>query len=111
MSLATYEESRPWAKAIKERVVRRSMPPWHLDKTVGIQKFSNDRSLTEQQIALIVRWVDAGAPQGDPKDMPPPKQWPSDEGWQLAKRFGEPDLVVKSEPYTMPAHGQVGPRG
>jgi hypothetical protein len=106
MSLATYEESRPWAKAIKERVVRRSMPPWHLDKTVGIQKFANDRSLTDEQIATIVRWVDSGAPQGDSKDMPPPKQWPSDEGWQLAGRFGQPDIVVKSEPYTMPAHGQ-----
>src|SRR5579864_7989114 len=58
MSLATYEESRPWAKAIKERVVRRSMPPWHIDKTVGIQKFANDRSLSDDQIAIIVRWVD-----------------------------------------------------
>ena len=106
MSLATYEESRPWAKAIKERVVRRSMPPWHIDKTVGIQKFANDRSLSDDQIAIIVRWVDSGAPMGDPKDMPAPKQWPSDEGWQLAKRFGQPDLIVKSEPYTMPAHGQ-----
>ena len=47
-----------------------------------------------------------GAPLGDPKDMPPAKQWPNDDGWQLAKQFGQPDLVIKSEPYTMPAKGQ-----
>ena len=106
MSLVTYEEARPWAKAIKEKVVSRTMPPWHLDKTVGIQKFDNDRSLTDDQIAAIAKWADAGAPLGDPKDMPPPKQWPADNGWTLAAQFGEPDIVVKSEPYTMPAQGQ-----
>src|SRR5579862_4038554 len=74
MSLVTYEETRPWAKAIRERVVTRQMPPWHLDKTVGIQKFQNDISLSDAQIATIARWVDAGAPQGDPKDMPAPKE-------------------------------------
>jgi hypothetical protein len=106
MSLATYEETRPWAKAIRERVITRNMPPWHIDKTVGIQHFQNDRSLTNEQISTIVRWVDAGAPLGDPKDLPAPKQWPTEEGWQLAKQFGQPDLVIKSEPYTMPAQGQ-----
>jgi len=106
MSLVTYEETRPWAKSIKQRVVTRSMPPWHLDKTVGIQQFQNDISLSDEQINVISRWVDAGAPQGDPKDMPAPKQWPKDDGWQLSKQFGPPDLVLKSEPYTMPAHGQ-----
>src|SRR5207244_9870245 len=64
MSLATYQETRPWAKAIRERVVTRNMPPWHIDKTVGIQHFQNDRSLTDDQIATIVRWVDTGAPPG-----------------------------------------------
>jgi hypothetical protein len=106
MSLLSYEETRPWAKSIRQRVITRNMPPWHLDKTVGIQQFQNDRSLTDPQIAAIVRWVDSGAPLGDPRDMPPPKQWPDDEGWQLAKLYGPPDLVLKSEPYTMPAHGQ-----
>jgi hypothetical protein len=106
MSLVTYEETRPWAKAIKQRVVTRNMPPWHLDKTVGIQHFQNDMSLGDEQIAAIARWVDGGAPLGDPKDMPPPKQWPNDDGWQLAKQFGQPDFVLKSEPYTMPAKGQ-----
>ena len=106
MSLVTYEETRPWSKSIRERVITRNMPPWHLDQTVGIQHFQNDRSLTDAQIATIVSWVDSGAPLGNPKDMPAPKQWPDEEGWQLAKLYGQPDLVLKSEPYTMPAHGQ-----
>jgi len=106
MSLVSYEETRPWAKSIRERVITRNMPPWHLDKTVGIQEFQNDRSLSGSQIATIVRWVDSGSPMGDPKDMPAPKTFPEDEGWQLAKVYGEPDLVLKSDSYTMPAHGQ-----
>lgn len=106
MSLVTYEETRPWAKAIKERVVTRQMPPWHLDKTVGIQSFQNDFSLTDAQISVIARWVDAGALQGDPRDMPPPKEWPRNDGWQLAKQFGQPDFVLKSPEYTMQAKGQ-----
>src|SRR5437870_1589948 len=81
MSLLTYEEARPWARAIKTKVEARDMPPWHLDKTVGIQKFVNDISLSDAQISTIVKWVDAGAPQGDPKDLPAPKTWPSDEQW------------------------------
>ena len=106
MSLVTYQEARPWAKAIKERVLARQMPPWHIDKTIGIQQFQNDRSLSDAQINTIVRWVDAGAPLGDPKDLPAPLQWPTEETWQLAKKYGQPDLIVKSEPYTMPARGQ-----
>ena len=106
MSLVTYQETRPWAKSIKERVVTHNMPPWHLDKTVGIQHFANDRSLTDEQVDTIARWVDLGAPMGDPKDMPPAKQWPNETGWVLAKQFGEPDMVLKSEDYTMPSHGQ-----
>jgi hypothetical protein len=106
MSLATYQEVRPWAKAIRERVITRNMPPWHIDKTVGIQSFQNDRSLNDSEINTIVRWVDAGSPMGDAKDMPPPKQWPDEQGWVLAKQFGPPDLVLKSEDYTMPAQAQ-----
>ena len=107
MAFLTYEGTRPWAKSMRERVITRNMPPWHLDQTVGIQQFQNDRSLTEAQIATIVGWVDGGAPLGNPKDMPPPKQWPEEEGWQLARLYGQPDLVLKSEPYTMPAHART----
>src|SRR5262245_13560231 len=75
MSLVTYEEARPWARSIKSRVEQRQMPPWHIDKTVGIQDFKNDRSLSENQIATIVKWVDQGATKGDPNDMPAAKPW------------------------------------
>jgi hypothetical protein len=101
MPLTTYEEARPWAKSIKARVAARQMPPWHIDKTVGIQEFKNDRSLTDEQIDTIVRWVDAGAPKGEPKDMPPPKQFADDAVWGFAERFGgPPDLIIKSPLYT-----------
>ena len=106
MSLVTYEETRPWAKSIKQRVATHQMPPWHLDKTVGIQHFINDRSLNDDQLETIVRWVDQGSPLGDPKDAPPARIWSNDNGWKLKAQFGEPDMVIKSEDYTMPAHGQ-----
>src|SRR5579872_6772215 len=107
MSLISYQDTRPWARSIKERVSTRQMPPWHIDKTVGIQKFKNDISLTDDQIDTIVRWVDEGAPQGDPKDMPPPKPLVTDNEWKAARDgFGPPDLVVKSAEYTMPAEHQ-----
>jgi len=86
MSLVTYEEVRPWAKAIKQRVVLRQMPPWHMDPTIGIQKFQNDISLNDAQIAVISKWVDEGAPMGNKDDMPAPRKWPNDEGWQLASQ-------------------------
>src|SRR6185295_8165503 len=69
MSLVTYEETRPWARSIQQSVANRDMPPWHLDKTVGIKHYKNDRSLSDSEISTIVRWVDAGAPQGNPADM------------------------------------------
>jgi hypothetical protein len=106
MSLVTYEETRPWAKSIRQRVITQQMPPWHIDKTVGVQQFKNDMSLSEEQIKQIVQWADAGAPLGDVKDMPAPKQWPVDNEWKAAKDLGQPDLVIKSEPYTMAAHHQ-----
>jgi len=104
MSLLTYNESRPWAKAIRERVISRNMPPWHIDKTVGIQHFANDRSLSEEQIQTIVRWVDGGAQQGNPQDMPAPVKWADNAVWNFAAQFGgPPDLIVKSPLYTVPA--------
>lgn len=106
MSLVTYEETRPWARSIRERVASRQMPPWHLDKGVGIQHFANDRSLSDAEINTILTWVGAGAPKGDPKDMPPPVQWPSDADWNFAKTFGPPDIVLKSPTYTQKATAQ-----
>ena len=108
MALRTYEETRPWARSIKTRVAARQMPPWHIDKGVGIQQFKNDRSLSDQQVDTIVRWVDAGAPKGDAKDMPPAKDWGNEQAWNFAPMFGqtEPDLIIKSTPYTVAARGQ-----
>src|SRR5574339_1027234 len=104
MPLVTYQEVRPWVRAIRTKVSTRMMPPWHLDKTVGIQRFKNDISLTDAQIETIVRWVDQGAALGDPKDMPAPKQWPSDDVWRLAEQYNRPpDLIVKSTQWTQKA--------
>src|SRR6267143_1855882 len=84
MSLVTYQEVRPWAKSIRERVRTRQMPPWHIDQTIGVQKFKNDMSLSNDQINTIVQWVDAGAPVGNLNDMPAPRQWPADNEWQAS---------------------------
>src|SRR5438309_10446310 len=72
MSLLTYQDVRPWARSIKARVMAREMPPWHLDKTVGIREFKNEISLSDAVINTIVRWVDSGTSHGDAKDMPAP---------------------------------------
>src|SRR5215468_5781215 len=97
MSLKTYEEARPWARSIRTRVESRQMPPWHIDKTVGIQHFKNDRSLSDDQLATVLAWVDQGAVKGDPKDMPAPRGWPEGQGWNYAAMFGqkEPDLIIR----------------
>src|SRR5213593_2073723 len=71
MSLMTYEDARPWARSMKAKVSQREMPPWFIERNVGIQKFKDDQSLSEEQIATIVKWVDGGAVQGNPADMPP----------------------------------------
>ena len=101
MSLVTYQEVRPWARAIKNRVIAREMPPWHVDKNIGIQAFKDDPSLSDEEIAMVSAWVDNGAPLGDPADMPPPVDFPDASEWQI----GEPDLVVQYPTYEMPAEG------
>lgn len=106
MSLVTYEETRPWARSIRDRVASRQMPPWHIDKGVGLQHFANDRSLSDAEINTILTWVANGAPKGDPKDMPEPVKWPTDNGWNFAETYGPPDLVIKSPPYTQKSTAQ-----
>ncbi|MDO8677804.1 MAG: cytochrome c [Acidobacteriota bacterium] len=104
MSLITFEEARPWARSIRERVASRNMPPWHIDKTVGIQHYKDDRSLSQKEIDTIVAWVAAGSPKGDPKDMPAPVKWADGNGWNYAEQFGgPPDLIIKSPKYTQKA--------
>src|SRR5579862_6007225 len=75
MSLLTYEDARPWARSIKARVSEREMPPWYIDRNVGIKKFDPDPSLSDAEIATIVKWVDSGAPRGNQADMPPPRKF------------------------------------
>jgi hypothetical protein len=107
MSLITYKDARPWAKSIRERVITRQMPPWHIDRSVGVQKFKNDMSLTDDQVDTIVRWVDGGALEGDPKDLPPPKPLVTDNEWKAVRDgYGPPDLIIRSPEYTMPAQHQ-----
>jgi len=102
MSLLTFEETRPWASAIKQRVATREMPPWHIDRNIGIQMFKDDPSLSDAEVATLVKWVDAGAPRGDPADMPPPRQFEDADAWHI----GKPDLIVSlPEEHTVPAHG------
>ena len=101
MSLISYEEVRPWARSIRERVASRNMPPWHIDPTVGIQHFKNDRSLSAKEMDTILKWVAAGSPKGDAKDMPVAVNWGDETGWNFAKQFGgPPDLIIKSPAYT-----------
>src|SRR6185436_15956529 len=82
MSLITFQETRPWARSIKNRVSTHQMPPWHIDKSVGIQKFKNDISLSDEQVATIVNWVDQGALEGNPADMPKPRPVETKMFWQ-----------------------------
>jgi hypothetical protein len=104
MSLLTYEEVRPWASAIKLRTAIRdrmgTMPPWFIEKDVGIQDYKNDLSLTDEEITTIASWVDAGAPEGDPAHLPPPLVFAAENEWTI----GTPDLIVDLPAYTMEAH-------
>lgn len=107
MALLSYDDARAWAPMIREQVSLRIMPPWPIDTNVGIQKFKNDLSLTDEQIGTIVAWVDAGTPMGDPADEPSPLEWPGwGERWTYEDVFGRPpDLVVTSPAYTVMADG------
>jgi hypothetical protein len=86
MSLLTFAQARPWAKASREAVLSRQMPPWHADPRFG--DFANDRRLTDPEIATIKNWVDGDALPGEPKDLPPAPHFAN--GW----RIGEPDAVI-----------------
>jgi len=110
MSLLSFEDVRPWARSIKLKTGKREMPPWFIEKDIGIQKFKDDISLTDEEISTIARWVDGGAPRGNPADMPPPRQFADAAGWS----FGTPDLVVSSPVVTVNAvapdyHGFLKP--
>jgi hypothetical protein len=100
MPLGTYAEARPWAKAIRQAVVTRKMPPWNADGPHG--KFRNDPSLSQAEIGILLAWVDGGAPEGDAKDAPPARSFT--EGWSI----GVPDAIFEMpKPYDVPAAGTI----
>ena len=103
MSLLTYEDARPWARAIKMRTglrnKRGAMPPWFIEKDIGIQHYKNDPSLSEEEIEKIAVWADSGAPLGNPADLPPPLDFENEDAWTI----GEPDLILESPEVVVPA--------
>src|SRR5439155_12080832 len=98
MSFLTYQSTRPWAKAMKTAVLTRKMPPWSADPQYG--HFSHDPSLSQKELDIISQWADSGAPAGDEKDAPAPRQWP-ENGWTTT-----PDVILPGVPYTVPAHSK-----
>ena len=102
MSLLTYDEARPWARAIKNRTGLRDkpgvMPPWYIEKDVGIQAFKDDPSLSDEEIRLIATWADNGAPEGNPADLPPPLEFLGANEWEI----GAPDLIVSTSAVEVP---------
>ncbi len=105
MSLVSYEDVRPWARAMKVRTGLGPragvMPPWFVEKDLGIQHFKNDLSLSQEEIAMIAKWADSDAPRGNPAQMPSPLNFDDTDKWTI----GEPDLVLKSKEVTVPAAG------
>jgi len=105
MPLTTFAEVRPWARSIKLRTSIRdrmgAMPPFFIEKDLGVLKFKDDPSLSDEELAKIQAWADNGAPRGDPADMPPPREFARAGDWTL----GEPDLVLRSREMTVPAIG------
>jgi hypothetical protein len=101
MSLLSYEDARPWAKAMKSRTSLRDkpnvMPPWFIERNIGIQQYKGDISLSDDEIETIARWADAGAPRGNPADMPPPLEFLDASEWAI----GQPDLIVSSPTVTV----------
>jgi hypothetical protein len=114
MPLTSYEEVRPWARAIKQRTGigphAGVMPPWYMEKNIGIQRYKDDPSLSAEEVARVARWVDSGAPRGNPADMPPARQWADNNTW----RIGTPDLIVKTKDILVKANspdwwGEIDP--
>ncbi len=100
MPFLNYAGTRPWAKAMRTAVVMRKMPPWFADPCCG--HFANDRSLSQGDIKTLAEWADTGAQEGDPRDAPPPRQWP--QGWNI----GKPDQVFEMpKAFPIPAKGAV----
>jgi hypothetical protein len=102
MSLLTYQDARPWARSIRQKVSSREMPPWYIDRHIGISKFKDDPSLTDAEIGIITKWVDQGAPAGNAADMPVARQFSDVDKWHI----GKPDMIVSlPKAYELRANG------
>ncbi|MCB1672093.1 MAG: hypothetical protein R3F41_17805 [Gammaproteobacteria bacterium] len=106
MSFTSYEEVRPWAPLIRMKVAEREMPPYQYDADIGVQHLKNDWRLKQEDIDTLLAWVDAGAPLGNPEELPPPKEFPPVGEWRLAAELGPPDHIIKSTAWDVPAKGQ-----
>jgi mono/diheme cytochrome c family protein len=105
MDLVTYEDARRYARRIREQVANRLMPPYYYDNDIGIQELEHDWRLSQEDIDMVVAWVDQGAPLGNPADMPPAPELIDTEEWVFTPELGQPDVVVSSTPIDIPANG------
>jgi len=106
MSLISYQDVRRYSRRIRDLVANREMPPYQYDSHVGVQQLENDWRMSEEDIQKIVDWVDAGAIEGDPADLPAPVEYPAIGEWRFGDKYGEPDHVVLSTAWDVPANGQ-----
>ena len=106
MSFTSYDEVRPWAPLIALKVQQREMPPYQDDLDVGVQELRDDWRMSDEDINTVVAWVNSGSPFGDAADLPEPVQYPEVRSWRLAAELGEPDHVIKSSAWDVPATGQ-----
>lgn len=105
MSFETYEQVRPWSPLIQMRVANREMPPYAYDQHIGIQDLEGDWRLSQEQIDTVVAWVNAGSPYGDADVVPQIPEMPDPDDWRFAAMLGQPDLIVPSQAYDIPANG------
>ena len=105
MQLTSYEQVRPWAPLIQDRVVSRKMPPYSYDHGIGIQDLQGDWRLSQDEIDTIVAWVENGSQSGNLNELPPMPDLPDLAEWNFADQFGQPDIVLASNPSDVPASG------
>ncbi|WP_284450388.1 hypothetical protein, partial [Spongiibacter tropicus] len=105
MQFETYEQVRPWAPLIQLKVANREMPPYAYDQHIGIQDLKGDWRLKQDEIDTIVAWVNNGSPLGDPDIVPAKPDFPDPDEWTFAVEFGQPDAIIPSSPYDIPANG------
>lgn len=106
MSFTSYEEVRPWAPLIRMKVADGEMPPYQYDSDVGVQELKGDWRMSQEDIDTIVAWVDAGSPLGNPEELPAQKEFPAIGQWRLAGDLGQPDHIIQSAKWDVPANGQ-----